>query len=184
MIDSRKKFGTSPVFFTTISTIFGAILFLLFGFAIGTLGFWGVVLIIILGHMVTIPTALAWFTLFNFISEPRWFVTFLPPFVQIKMVPLNNVGFTIMGFREESLNHEGTRLFEGYEDLGNILFVNSYSKKMIEQYRPTPWENKLSAVFIEHCTIYSNNSFISFKYYSRIYVRHRKAGIHDAGEEI
>lgn len=30
-----------------------------FGYAVGTLGFWGVVLIIFLGHLVTIPTALA-----------------------------------------------------------------------------------------------------------------------------
>ena len=30
-----------------------------FGFAVGTLGFWGVSLVIILGHIVTIPTALA-----------------------------------------------------------------------------------------------------------------------------
>ncbi|HKI89296.1 MAG TPA: hypothetical protein VKA38_09730, partial [Draconibacterium sp.] len=56
---NTKKFGTAPVFFTAISTILGAILFLRFGYAVGTLGFWGVVLIIILGHMVTIPTALA-----------------------------------------------------------------------------------------------------------------------------
>ena len=55
----RKGFGTAPVFFTAISTILGAILFLRFGFAVGTLGFWGVLLIIALGHMVTIPTALA-----------------------------------------------------------------------------------------------------------------------------
>jgi amino acid transporter len=54
-----KKFGTGPVFFTAISTILGAILFLRFGFAVGTLGFWGVILIILLGHLVTIPTALA-----------------------------------------------------------------------------------------------------------------------------
>lgn len=53
------KFGTAPVFFTAISTILGAILFLRFGFATGTVGFWGVILIIILGHLVTIPTALA-----------------------------------------------------------------------------------------------------------------------------
>lgn len=52
-------FGTAPVFFTAIATILGAILFLRFGFAVGTLGFWGVILIIILGHLVTIPTALA-----------------------------------------------------------------------------------------------------------------------------
>lgn len=61
MGDQQKSngFGTAPVFFTAISTILGAILFLRFGFAVGTLGFWGVVLIIILGHLVTIPTALA-----------------------------------------------------------------------------------------------------------------------------
>ena len=56
---SNNKFGTAPVFFTAISTILGAILFLRFGFAVGTVGFWGAVLIILLGHMVTIPTALA-----------------------------------------------------------------------------------------------------------------------------
>jgi amino acid transporter len=59
MNTTAKKFGTAPVFFTAISTILGAILFLRFGFAVGTLGFWGVILIILLGHMVTIPTALA-----------------------------------------------------------------------------------------------------------------------------
>ena len=59
MPTSQRKFGTGPVFFTAISTILGAILFLRFGFAVGTLGFWGVILIILLGHLVTIPTALA-----------------------------------------------------------------------------------------------------------------------------
>ena len=52
-------FGTLPVFMTAISTILGAILFLRFGWAIGQVGFFGVIGIIILGHMVTIPTALA-----------------------------------------------------------------------------------------------------------------------------
>lgn len=56
---SANKFGTAPVFFTAISTILGAILFLRFGFAVGTVGFWGVIFIILLGHLVTIPTALA-----------------------------------------------------------------------------------------------------------------------------
>src|SRR6056297_2275175 len=56
---SAKSFGTAPVFFTAISTILGAILFLRFGFAVGTLGFWGVILIILMGHLVTIPTAMA-----------------------------------------------------------------------------------------------------------------------------
>lgn len=56
---SGRKFGTAPVYFTAISTILGAILFLRFGFAVGTLGFWGTLLIILMGHAVTIPTALA-----------------------------------------------------------------------------------------------------------------------------
>ena len=56
---SKKTFGTASVFFTGIATILGAILFLRFGFAVGTLGFWGVIGVILLGHLVTIPTALA-----------------------------------------------------------------------------------------------------------------------------
>jgi len=55
----KSKFGTAPVFFTAISTILGAILFLRFGFAVGKLGFFGVLVIILLGHLVTIPTAFA-----------------------------------------------------------------------------------------------------------------------------
>jgi len=60
-MENRKShgFGTAPVFFTAISTILGAILFLRFGFAVGTLGFTGVIAIVLLGHLVTIPTALA-----------------------------------------------------------------------------------------------------------------------------
>jgi len=54
-----KRFGSVPVFLTAISTILGAILFLRFGFAVGTLGFWGALLIIIIGHSLTIPTAFA-----------------------------------------------------------------------------------------------------------------------------
>jgi amino acid transporter len=52
-------FGTAPVFFTAISTILGAVLFLRFGCAVGAVGFWGTVAIVLLGHLVTIPTALA-----------------------------------------------------------------------------------------------------------------------------
>lgn len=54
-----KKFGTAPVFFTAISTILGAIMFLRFGFAVGQVGFLGTVAIILIGHAVTIPTAMA-----------------------------------------------------------------------------------------------------------------------------
>ncbi len=59
MKDNSQGFGMAPVFFTAIATILGAILFLRFGWAVGNLGFWGVILIIITGHLVTIPTALA-----------------------------------------------------------------------------------------------------------------------------
>ena len=54
-----NKFGTLPVFLTALSTILGAIMFLRFGWAAGNLGFFGVFAIIIIGHMVTIPTAMA-----------------------------------------------------------------------------------------------------------------------------
>ncbi|MBK8501884.1 MAG: amino acid permease [Saprospiraceae bacterium] len=53
------KFGTAPVFFTAISTILGAVLFLRFGFAVGQLGFLSTLIMIIIGHAVTIPTAMA-----------------------------------------------------------------------------------------------------------------------------
>ncbi len=55
----KTGFGTAPVFFTAISTILGAILFLRFGRAVGDIGLLGTLLIIFVGHMVTIPTALA-----------------------------------------------------------------------------------------------------------------------------
>lgn len=57
--EKKSGLGTAPVFFTSISTILGAVLFLRFGFAVGTLGFFGTLAIIIVGHLITIPTALA-----------------------------------------------------------------------------------------------------------------------------
>jgi solute carrier family 12 sodium/potassium/chloride transporter 2 len=53
------SFGTAPVFLASISTILGAIMFLRFGYAVANTGLLGAILIIILGHMVTMPTALA-----------------------------------------------------------------------------------------------------------------------------
>jgi len=55
----KGKLGSAAVFFTAISTILGAVLFLRFGWAVGNLGFLGTLGIIILAHCVTIPTALA-----------------------------------------------------------------------------------------------------------------------------
>lgn len=54
-----RKFGTAPVFFTAISTILGAVMFLRFGFAVGQVGLAGTILIVLVGHAVTIPTAMA-----------------------------------------------------------------------------------------------------------------------------
>ena len=60
LINNKKaNFGTMPVFVTAISTILGAVLFLRFGYAIGHTGLIGIFGIIILGHLITIPTALA-----------------------------------------------------------------------------------------------------------------------------
>ncbi len=56
---AKKKFGTLPVFLTSISTILGAILFLRFGWAIGHVGLAGTLMIVLIGHLVTIPTSLA-----------------------------------------------------------------------------------------------------------------------------
>jgi amino acid transporter len=52
-------FGTFPVFLAAISTILGAIMFLRFGWAVGHVGVWGALGIVLVGHIITIPTALA-----------------------------------------------------------------------------------------------------------------------------
>lgn len=52
-------FGTMPVYLTTLSTILGAILFLRFGYAVAHTNFFGTLGIILIGHLITIPTALA-----------------------------------------------------------------------------------------------------------------------------
>jgi len=55
----KGQFGTSAVFLTAISTILGAIMFLRFGYAVAHVGFMGTLAIILIGHAVTIPTAMA-----------------------------------------------------------------------------------------------------------------------------
>jgi hypothetical protein len=39
---------------------------------------------------------------------------------------------TIIGFRGENLKTTGNRLFTGYDNLGNILFVSSNKEKEIK----------------------------------------------------
>ena len=57
--DRGLGFGTAPVFLASVSTILGAILFLRFGYAVAHVSLWGTLGIILLGHLVTIPTVLA-----------------------------------------------------------------------------------------------------------------------------
>lgn len=59
LVNNNAKFGTIPVFLTALSTILGAILFLRFGWAVGQVGLLATFGIIIMGHLVTIPTAMA-----------------------------------------------------------------------------------------------------------------------------
>ena len=59
LIKKKANFGTLPVFLTAISTILGAVMFLRFGYAVGSVGFLGTVAIIVIGHLVTIPTSMA-----------------------------------------------------------------------------------------------------------------------------
>lgn len=56
---NSAKFRTLPVRLTAISTILGAILFLRFGYAVLNVGLLGILGIIVIGHLATIPTALA-----------------------------------------------------------------------------------------------------------------------------
>jgi amino acid transporter len=54
-----RTMGTMPVFMTAVSTILGAILFLRFGYSVAHVGLFFTLVIIALGHLVTIPTAMA-----------------------------------------------------------------------------------------------------------------------------
>ena len=56
---SGHGFGTAPVFLASISTILGAILFLRFGYSVAHAGLWGTLMVVLLGHLVTVPTVLA-----------------------------------------------------------------------------------------------------------------------------
>ena len=42
-----------------------------------------------------------------------------------------DAGLTLIGFRSEQLKHDGKKLFEGYDEMGDILFVNAHDQKEI-----------------------------------------------------
>jgi hypothetical protein len=57
---NSKRFGTITVFFLRqYPPYLEPFIFLRFGFAVGTLGFWGTLILSYLGHTLTIPTAFA-----------------------------------------------------------------------------------------------------------------------------
>jgi len=58
-VKTGHGFGTAPVFLAAISTILGAVMFLRFGYAVGNVGLIGALLIVFVGHLITIPTGLA-----------------------------------------------------------------------------------------------------------------------------
>jgi len=50
----------------------------------------------------------------------------------IIMEKSKDADLTILGFRSESIKHQGAALFEGYEEIGNTLFVNASREKTIK----------------------------------------------------
>lgn len=44
----------------------------------------------------------------------------------------SDAGLVILGFRDEQVKHDKEKVFQGYEDLGTILFVNTHNQKAIE----------------------------------------------------
>ena len=44
----------------------------------------------------------------------------------------SKAGLTIVGFREEQVKHSGSEIFMGYENMGDILFVNASQNQVIE----------------------------------------------------
>jgi hypothetical protein len=41
-------------------------------------------------------------------------------------------GLTMIGFRSEQIKHEGEKLFEGYTEMGDVLFLNAFRDKEID----------------------------------------------------
>ncbi|MFW5705666.1 MAG: amino acid permease, partial [Bacteroidota bacterium] len=44
----------------------------------------------------------------------------------------HDAGLTMVGFRAEQVKHDGNDLFTGYNELGNILFINAHKEKEIK----------------------------------------------------
>ncbi|MBI1288937.1 MAG: amino acid permease [Flavobacteriales bacterium] len=57
--NNSLQLGTMPVFLTSIATILGAILFLRFGYSVANVSLLGTFALVLIAHLVTVPTALA-----------------------------------------------------------------------------------------------------------------------------
>jgi hypothetical protein len=44
----------------------------------------------------------------------------------------SDAGLVILGFREEQVKHDKEKVFEGYDDVGTVLFVNTHNQKEID----------------------------------------------------
>lgn len=44
----------------------------------------------------------------------------------------SDAGLVILGFRGDHLKHQGAPLFQGFNNIGTMLFVNSHDEKVIE----------------------------------------------------
>jgi len=159
-IDRGHGFGTAPVFLASISTILGAVLFLRFGYAVGHVGLAGTVLIVVLGHMVTIPTALAiaeiatnrrvegageYFIIsrsFGAITDGRLPISrknlrVIPTDARVdfdKLVESRSADadLVLFGFTEERVRTKGIELFRRHPSLRDVLFVAAEQRILIE----------------------------------------------------
>jgi solute carrier family 12 sodium/potassium/chloride transporter 2 len=131
---SKANFGTMPIFITAISTILGAILFLRFGYTVGHTGLLGVFAIIILGHLITNPTALSVAEIATnqkvegggaYYIISRSFGLNIGAAIGISLFLSQAISVA------ELLKKQKEELFNGYDNLGNVLFVNSISVKEI-----------------------------------------------------
>lgn len=152
LVNTNAKFGTLPVFFTALSTIPGAILFLRFGWAIGQVGFSGVIGIIIPGHPDWKKGKIKINALYpkESMEEKRKQLLGLIKTGRLPISPSNitmisyeegtrkkvitkysaDADLTLTGFTSE-IPANIDEFPEGYESMGNILFVGANRAKAI-----------------------------------------------------
>jgi len=157
LVNKNAQFGTLPVLLTAIFTILGAILFLRFGWAVGQVGFLGAIGIIVPEHPDWKKGYIKIYALYpeKAMDEKRkqWMELIKTGRLPISpsnilMVPYEvddrksiivqysaDADLTMIGFNEEMLK-DTNEFISGYQDLGNILFVNANKAKSYKLIRP------------------------------------------------